>query len=172
MNTPTQLFVPADFRFSSIPASSADLDKLARTLAGEASSEPFDGKIAVAWAIRNRVMMDLWRDGKKDWWGEGWAGVIGTRWQFTCWEDHNKTRIEKLTLGDASYQECMLAALCVVKGLIPDNVAGSTHYFNPRAVKKPPPWSIGRTPVCIHGNHHFYTGVEPGDPNYTKPATA
>ena len=43
-----------------------DVDVLARTIWGEARGEGRAGQIAVGWAIRNRVEMDLHGDGKPD----------------------------------------------------------------------------------------------------------
>ena len=65
--------------------SEKDRDILARTLWGEARGEGFDGQIAVAWTIRNRVF-----DGKaKSWWGEGYAEVCLKPWQFSCWNQND-----------------------------------------------------------------------------------
>jgi spore germination cell wall hydrolase CwlJ-like protein len=58
--------------------------------------------------------------------------------------------------------------LSVVKGSIPDPTYGATHYLNPTIVKTMPKWALGRSPICAIGNHHFYAGVEPGDPKHTK----
>lgn len=154
-----------DFHGSSIPASAEDIEMLARTIAGEASNEIFTGKVAVGWTVRNRVVTDLWGDKKRDWWGEGITAVCLRAWQYTCWWDHNADRIKRLQLGDAGFQDCMLAALVVIKGMFPDPTFGATHYFNPHVVKAPA-WSIGRTPVCRIGNHDFYAGIEPGDPRF------
>lgn len=60
-------------------------DILARTLWGEACGEDLAEQIAVAWTIRNRVEMDLHKDRKPDWWGEGCAGVCLAKKQFSCW---------------------------------------------------------------------------------------
>jgi len=171
MSAYSQIIVPKDFCSTSIPASGKDIDILARTIFGEARSEIWEGQIAVAWAIRNRVVMDLWSDKKRDWWGEGWAEVCLKKWQFTCWQDHNRELMIAVTLDDAAYAQCQMAALSVVKGLFPDNTWGSTFYLNPKAVEKMPTWSFyengkPRTPHCVIGNHHFYAGIEPGDPLY------
>ncbi|WP_374467410.1 cell wall hydrolase [Ferrovibrio sp.] len=157
-----------DFHTTSMPASDIDSDIGARTIMGEASGETFEGKVAVAWTFRNRVTVDLWGDRKPDWWGECIADVCLKPWQYTCWKDHNAERIKRATLSDVVFQDCMLAMLCVVKGLIPDPTAGSTHYYNPKIIKTPPAWALGRTPACIIGNHHFFNGVEPGAPGYRK----
>ncbi|WP_341893866.1 cell wall hydrolase [Ferrovibrio terrae] len=170
MNAPKQILVPADFRNTSLPVTAADIDKTWRTLYGECSGQSFDCKIATCWTIRNRVTLDLWKDGKADWWGEGFVAICIKKWQFTCWMDHNAERIAIATLGDAAAQECMLATLAVMKGLFPDPTAGATHYFNPK-IARTPDWAIGRTPVCAIDGHSFYVGVEPGDPKYTKPKT-
>jgi hypothetical protein len=42
------------------------------------------GQVAVGWTIRNRVEMDLDKDGRPDCWGEGYEGVCRAPGQFSC----------------------------------------------------------------------------------------
>lgn len=159
-----------DFQNTAIPAKATEIDILARTIFGEARREIYQGKVAVGWTIRNRVTMDLWGDRRPDWWGEGLIGCCQKDWQYTCWRDHNRPMMEAATLTDSAFQDCMMAALSVIKGRDSDPTFGATHYYNPEVVREPK-WAMGRSPVCVIGHHHFYVGVEPGDPRYTKPGT-
>ena len=55
--------------------SEKDIDVLARTIWAEARGEGVAGQVAVGRCIRNRVEADLGKDGKPDWWGDGYVGV-------------------------------------------------------------------------------------------------
>lgn len=149
----------------------------ARTVYGEARGEPYAGKVAVAWSIRNRVEIDLWNDKKPDWWGEGIEGVCKRPGQYDCWRDKdpNRARIENCgwgwklaeggrryatNLNDPAWRECVAIVLEVAAGRIPDPTSHSTHYYNPDLVKEPP-WAKGKTGIRI-GAHLFFK-PEPGD---------
>jgi len=134
-----------------------DLEAVSRTIFGEARGEPWLGKIAVAWCIRNRVEADLGNDGKPDWWGEGYEAVCKKRWQFTCWEesDPNSKFIASATPDtNDMLRDCIAAAALVMTGAVEDPTNGADHYFNPAAAN--PDWAKGRTPVARIGRHVFY----------------
>jgi len=117
-----------------------DLDTFARTLLGEVALEPLAGKIAAAWAIRNRVEADIHGDGKPDWWGEGYRAVCLAPWQFSCWNqsDPNRTRIMAASYdNDPALMDCLGVATAVAFNFVPDPTGGATHYYNPRIVKAP-----------------------------------
>lgn len=57
-----------------------DIDILARTIYGEARGEPWEGKIAVAWVVRNRAE-------RGGWWGDTIREVCLKPWQFSCWNE-------------------------------------------------------------------------------------
>lgn len=154
-----------------------DLNILALTIYGEARSEPWEGKIAVAWSVRNRAEADLWGDGKSDWWGEGVAGVCLKDWQYSCWKDEpigqgNRLRAF-LVEGDTERGElrndpptegnllaCWHVAKEVLEDRVPDPTHGSTHYFADYIPM--PKWAQGKKPVAVFGVHKFYNDVEPG----------
>lgn len=104
-----------------------DLDVLALTLWGEARGEGYDGQVAVAWAVRNRV-----DDGKiSSWWGEGYAGVCQKPYQFSCWNknDPNYPYLSGLKpIPAAQYAQARKAALAVITGEASDPTKGATHY--------------------------------------------
>jgi N-acetylmuramoyl-L-alanine amidase len=134
-----------------------DLNTVARTILGEARGEPWLGKIAVAWCIRNRVDADLGNDDKPDWWGEGYVGVCRKKWQFSCWLDSDPNSKFIATADPATndmLRDCYAAAALVMTGAVPDPTNGADHYFNPAAAN--PDWAKGRAPVAKIGRHSFY----------------
>ncbi len=149
----------------------SDVDALAVTLMFEAGGESIEGRIAVGCVVRNRVKADLKGDGKPDWWGEGYAGVVWARLQFSCWwpaggaVNHQKLSAFALEWAagrvsaqySALWAECQWVASGIVSGAIRDRVAGCTHY-HARDVR--PAWSRGVPPAVVVGRHLFYKGVQ------------
>ncbi len=138
-----------------------DRDILARTLWGESRGEDFIGQIAVAWTIRNRVEMDLHKDGKPDWWGEGYAGVCLKPWQFSCW---NKNDPNYAYLSGAKpipareLARARTAADHVIDSAAPDPTNGATHYYA-TTMKRAPIWTKGAKQTLKLGNHIFFKDV-------------
>lgn len=134
-----------------------DIDVLARTIYGEARGEPVRGKEAVACVILNRVRRAKRRGGY--WWGEDIESVCLKPWQFSCWndEDPNREKLLKVTGANSVFKTCQRVARRAVGGAIKDPTEGATHYHN---VRIEPPWSRGRPPTVIIGQHTFYNNVE------------
>lgn len=139
---------------------SRDLEILASTIFGEARGESQQGKEMVGWCVRNRV-----EDGNpKSWWGEGYAGVCQTPYQFSCWNanDPNRAKLLALSLPSAAddpvYRDCLLAALTVMQApSIPQAYRGITHYY---ASNSPAPaWAAEAQLYGAVGNHLFYRNV-------------
>jgi N-acetylmuramoyl-L-alanine amidase len=138
-----------------------DIDTLARTIYGEARGEGFDGKVAVAWVVINRVRTGRYGSTVKD--------VCLRPRQFSCWnlDDPNRQRIEKVTPEDSVFAECLgIAALvyAAFKGrggalpsVLKDPTTRSTHYC---VTKLEPYWARGETPVCTIGNHKFFNSIQ------------
>jgi len=141
-----------------LPIIADERDIAIRTLYGEARGESREGRIAVAWVIRNRVEIDLGRDGKPDWWGEGVIGVCCKAGQFSCWNagDPNLPKLKSLRTDDPLYR--MLGAIvdAVFAGDIADPTWGSTHYHT---VNVSPKWAVGLRSVTSIGAHLFYNDV-------------
>lgn len=137
--------------------SEKDRDILARTLWGEARGEGFDGQIAVAWTIRNRVF-----DGKdKSWWGEGYAGVCLKPWQFSCWNqnDPNYAYLSGAKpIPAAQFAQAQRAADQVMSGSIPDPTGGATHYYA-TTMPKAPAWAAKAKQTLRLGRHVFFKDV-------------
>lgn len=130
---------------------------LARTLWGEARGEGLAGQLAVAWAIRNRVL-----DGKdKSWWGEGYAGVCTAKWQFSCWNanDPNSAYLTGAKpIPKGQLNRAIEAANAVIDGTVDDPTHGATHYYA-LSMPKPPAWIKGATLTLQLGQHRFYKNV-------------
>lgn len=137
-----------------------DEETVARTVWGEARGEPFNGKIAIAWVIRNRVELDLHGDEKPDWWGEGYEAVCLKPWQFSCWNanDPNREKLLAVTDADAMYRDSLDAARLVIAGKVDDPTGGATHYLNPDIVATPR-WALAATETVRIGRHLFFKNV-------------
>lgn len=127
-----------------------DIETTARTVYGEARGESFEGKIAVAWVIRNRA------DTKYR--GDSCETVCLKPWQFSCWNptDPNKAKIEAVDIENESFRQCLLAVAVVLGGLAPDPTDGSRHYH---VAGLDVNWAEGQTPAGKIGNHLFYKGI-------------
>jgi spore germination cell wall hydrolase CwlJ-like protein len=137
-----------------LPCSFADLDIMVRTVYGEARGEIPAGQIAVAWCIRNRAELDLHRDGKPDWWGEGIAGVCQKPYQFSCWLPADPMFPKIRNARTAQLAACLQACFSVLGGEAPDPTGGATHYYASSIAA--PAWAVGRTPIAVIGAHRFF----------------
>jgi hypothetical protein len=135
-----------------------DIAVTALTVHGEAAGEPYEGKVAVAWIIRRRVVIDLHGDGKPDWWGEGYADVCLKPKQFSCWNGLGKDKLLKVTFLTPGFRDCLLATCMVMNDVLPDNVNKADHYMNldRRSQGWPSSWGPVKQPVAKIGNHLFY----------------
>lgn len=139
---------PAATRFEDLD----ELTLLACLIAGEARGEPFDGKIAVAWVVRNRVAYPGARR-----FGNGWRGVILRKWQFSAFnqDDPNRKKIlrPRHYFSEKTWGECYRAAAGVFFGYVDDPTGGADHYHTKRVS---PNWSDGKTPTVEIGAHRFF----------------
>ena len=126
---------------------------LAKTLYGEARGETLSGMEAVASVIMNRVR-HAQRIGKY-WWGSTIREVCLKPYQFSCWNigDANCDLLRRDLSGDILFGICRRIAERAVKGLLPDNTNGATHYHT-HAVH--PVWAHKLVPCADIGNHVFY----------------
>ena len=139
----------------------ADTDILARTIWGEARGEGRAGQVAVGWAIRNRVDMDLHNDGRPDWWGEGYSGVCRAKWQFSCWNANDPNfpyLVNQKLIPSGQYMLARECAVAVVTGAQPDPTGGATHYYA-TTMAKPPAWAAKAKQTCKIGRHLFFKDV-------------
>jgi N-acetylmuramoyl-L-alanine amidase len=122
----------------------------AETVWGEARGEPWLGKVAVAWVIRNRVEQPAW-------WGRDIIGVCTKPWQFSCRNanDPNSEKLAKVSDDDPVFMDCRDAVEAAFLGTEPDPTKGASHY---KVLKTRASWDHAvrhMTPTII-GHHAFY----------------
>ena len=136
-----------------------NIEWTARIAWGEARNQGPEGLQAVVNVIDNRARMDLFNDGKPDWWGESHAGVATKPYQFSAYNanDPNRAKLEAVTDADPLFAHAVELAAMAVAGSLPDITDGATHYH---AAHIPAPhWTVGAERTGIIGDHIFYKGV-------------
>ena len=130
------------------------------------------GKIAVASVTMNRVHNARFPDTVcgvveqaiySRWWKEHHDRMVPVKWkcQFTWFCDGKS---DKINLTDSNgrplkqnlqaWQQSLEVALLTIKGLIPDNTNGATHYYNPNLAS--PQWAVHYEEVAQIDNHCFH----------------
>jgi len=102
---------------------------LARAIFGEGRSLSDEGKIAIAWSIRNRVEDDRWSD--------NYYAVILQKNQFSAFKtDDPNWKYVKNPFYEinpqqlAAWKKCYKIAGLVISGKIKDPTGGANHYFS------------------------------------------
>lgn len=113
-----------------------DVATLARLIASEAPGEPYDGKIAVAAVVMNRVNDSRFPSSIKD--------VVYQPNQFTV-INNGQYYSRNITAED------LTAAVAALEGEDPSN--GALFFFNPRRTSDS--FLHSRTPIIDIGNHRF-----------------
>jgi len=127
---------------------------LASTVLGEAAGEPYEGKLAVADVILNRVRDARWPDSPED--------VCLQHLQFSCWNVGSPTLPKmfnpKQFVTEGVWSDCLRAAMeATWQPQQSDTlVHGANHYLNPRALSKLPKWASDDKIVAQIGRHVFY----------------
>lgn len=128
------------------------LSLLATLVAGEALSEPYVGKLAVAWVVRNRV-----ENPNNAWFGAGWHGVMLKKWQFSCFNANDPVcpKLVNVTkwAGVRNWYECYKAAAAAFFDFENDPTSGADHYHTTSVA---PYWAADEKPVVQIGAHLFY----------------
>ena len=132
---------------------------MAATIWGEAEGEPWKGKLAVGWVIKNRVTAN------RSYFGKGYVGVVLKRKQFSCF---NKTlkllrkgklkhdRVANmLTTLDTKMSNCLAAAEATYHGIEKDPTNGAMWFVNKR-LKGKMRWMRKLEHTVDIGNHSFY----------------
>jgi spore germination cell wall hydrolase CwlJ-like protein len=135
----------------------ADIDWMARTIFGEASSanQPYEGQVGVGHVIRNR-MLDKGMDAKS---------VVLEEGQFDSWKNP-VTRPAMEALGGSDLEYYKDVARKVLEGQVDDPTGGARHFFNPEGKKLEDlqKWQrLGRTTMNTGSypfNHIFRAGVD------------
>ncbi len=121
------------------------------TIWQEARGESFEGKLAVAEVIWNRMRQQYQSDGTV-------VGTVLKPYQFSGWNTTDKNRLiaAKLDDLDPAVKDCMKAWFDAKAGS--NTVRGALLYFNPSLVKDVPTWagSAVAKKVAEVGRHVFY----------------
>lgn len=154
-----------------ILAAITDEEVVALTIWAEARREPLLGRIAVAAAIRTRVIANRAKA-----WGLGWRGVCLHYKQFSCWnpsetdENHLALMAEakKLAIGIKPETNFSLrSALWVARGAMADAfedpTSGAAHYYSPTGMVpkgSKPTWARPPAKLTVTiGRHQFWKGA-------------
>lgn len=127
-----------------------DIETVARTVYGEARGEPWAGKLAVAWVIRNRAE-------NPGWWGYGYGDVCLKPDQFSCWNanDPNVDQLKAVTTASPFFRECLAATASVMGNIDPDPTKGASHY-KVTLLPWPKDWGAEKPALVVIGNHSFF----------------
>lgn len=159
-----------------MPAIERNLDRLTRTVWGEARGESDLGRLAVAWVCCNRAVIALrfvrHAGHPHPQYGDGTvAGACersavtrsGRRvWQFSCWDvgDSNCAPMLALDLDSEAAAPSLAMARAALDQTAPDPTNGATHYHTampPRdGIDWPPAWAEDQRVVATIGAHVFY----------------
>ena len=119
-----------------------ELDELCRVMFLECRGEPFEGKVAVAEVILNRVISEDWPDTVHD--------VLSQRGQFSTWHHIAKAYNVKesdIAVSQGEINRAIMYAYENGRTVLPN---GNYVYFDTRGVN-------GRNHIQI-GNHYFGEG--------------
>ena len=121
------------------------------TIAQEALGEPYEGKVAVAEVIRNRMQKKYSSDGSV-------AGTVLRAFQFSGWNTDSvgRTKMAKIDNSQPVVADCERAWQAAKAGS--DTVRGAVLYYAP-AVVETPKWARAEvaTQVAEVGGHVFFT---------------
>ena len=123
---------------------SPDCLKMAEALYFESRSEGWDGMLAVANVIKNRVESKRFRNTVVD--------VIEKPYQFSYVHEVEDKSIE----DQESYRKALIISKRVLTGRVEDNTMNSTHYLNPKKLKRLPRWAREFERTIVVNNHHFF----------------
>jgi len=156
------IYILLMIRGSAMPNKERDVLLMAKTIVGEARGESWEGKLAVAHVIMNRLKAG-------GWYGSTIPQVINKPYQFSCWnkKDINRAIASKPEKhpDESAWQECQAAAKLVYEGKVKDNTRGATHYLTHHRFMRicksyTDHWLFNVKPVCIIGEHIFFIEAE------------
>ena len=139
---------------SAVQSSPLDRDTLARTVYGEARSEPWAGQVAVAWVVRNRA------ESTTTWWGRGIRGCCVAPYQFEAWakDNPNRSLMNGATEEMPAFRVARAAAEAVLEGAIQDLSLGADHYYS-TSMPSPPSWASAYVATQAIGRHKFFRSL-------------
>lgn len=115
----------------------------------EARGEPYQGKLGVAWVIRNRAL-------HPSWYGHDWEEIILKPSQFSSFNpnDPNAVKFPGDPAKEPDWAECLSVAQDVYSNAIADPTGGAINYH---AISAHPDWADKMNFTVQLGNHRFYT---------------
>ena len=119
------------------------IDRVTRVIYAEARGEPYSGKIAVAWVIKNRF------NNPRKIYGKTITEITQKKSQFVYWVKD----VDDLQ----SWNDCINAAEDVFYRYAEDPTNGSTHFLSGNAC---PSWAENKKPVVVIGGHRFYNNID------------
>ena len=125
-----------------------ELDTAARTVYGEARGEDYNGKLAVAHVMHNRVKAG-------GWYGGTLREVCLKPYQFSCWltSDPNRAKLLTVDYDDKTLRECLKAVL-EAQDSRDDITQGADHYLVSTLNPKPNWYEEDKVTVRV-GHHTF-----------------
>lgn len=126
---------------------------LAKTIYGEAKEQGLNVMEAIANVVMNRVKRAQNYDGNY-WWGNTVKNVCLKPFQFPCWGQNRVCATP--SQDNPIFQMCERIAVRAVKGLLPDNTKGATHYHKKNIH---PRWAYAAVPCAEIGDYLFYDAV-------------
>ena len=125
---------------------------IAQTVLLEAENQDFQGKLAVAFVIKNRMDKQ-----KATAYTICWAP-----WQFSCWLENLDKIGRRMTNAPVDMiQDSWKAAELAIDESVADPTQGATHYLNIEVTKQQrggslPSWAEKLTHTATIGDHDFY----------------
>lgn len=114
----------------------------------EARGEGYDGMLAVAYSLLDRVR-------RPSWWGTTIAQVIAKPWQYSSFTDPKDPQLIKFPKQpDASFEQAMQAASDAMNGVIPNPVVGADSYYDISIAA--PQWATDENFVAAVGRLRFH----------------
>lgn len=130
--------------------SAMEISLLAIMVWREARGESFEGKLQVAWTVRNRVEHPKW-------WGKTFSEVITKKWQYSSMTDPKDPQLKLYPIvNEIAVSECLNAAymayqrVATKKPLYPS----ADSYFDDSI--KPPVWATADKFLGKIGHLNFY----------------
>jgi spore germination cell wall hydrolase CwlJ-like protein len=123
---------------------------IALTLAGEGIGEPWAGKVWIADTIYNYAQIRHVSAAQ--------SCLMRKPNRYACWDAPSElvAKKRKFEATGFAWRDCLILAKMLNDGTyIP--MSTSTHYLNPKTVKRVPSWKSKFRFVATIGNHDFYS---------------
>lgn len=123
----------------------------------EAGAESYQGKVAVANVILNRVENKAFK-------ADTVCGIVNQPKQFSYHKTHKSGGRKKIDIYDKNQDKVLSdslnIAIGVLSGTIKDNTNGATHFINYK-IAKYKDWTAGLRRTKVIGQHTFYAFKTP-----------